>query len=466
MGDDFSQVGSLIGLGPSRITESELISSQADFFTPPVVDHTVQFNRECVYQPMQSLNQAGPLSFVIPGESGLFIDPSTFRLCGKFKVSKLKTGTTGEWENIPDGEAKDNLSVVNLIGSSLFSNITCTLNGVNVSFVETTNTHYKAYLQSICTYGSDAVTTHMEASGFVMDKPGFDEFTTNSAYSVRGKWMDKSSTVDFASWVHCDVLETDRLLTDNMGMTLNFHRARPEFFMKIKASANNTKYKFELTALELRVKKVQLHPKISNEIERRMANGERMRYPITRSQIKIFNVAKGQQNINWSNAIFGQMPYMVCAAMVDQAAFNGDLQKNPYNFQHFNVNDVWYTYNNYDLPQGHYKPDWTGEHGCTKEYRMVNDQLHGGRKNSGDQITYELFKNGCTIWPLDLTPDSCAGYHRHNMGSGTLSFNATFSQPLAKGITVLLYAAYFDEYQIDGNRVVYAVTDDKVQAIG
>ena len=452
------------GLGPARITEEELINSAADFFAPPLLDDSVVLSRECTYHPMQSLNQQGQLTFVIPGEAGLFIDPSTFRLVGKIRVLQLDT-TTNKLKAMGDADTdKNKVSISNLIGTTLFQGITCTMNGTNVSFVETTHVHYKSYLQNICTYGSDAAATHLVASGFKMDTAGSFDTLTAGGNADRAGWVNKSAVIGFSSWVHCDLLETNHYLPDNMGMTLNFTRNK-DYWLLLTAATDKDKYHIVIDELEIRVKKVQLVARIANDIERRLNAGQRLRYPIVRSQIKILNVAKGSPHFNWPNAIFGQLPFMVCCGMVEQTAYAGDVTKNGVNFQNFTVNDFWYVKNNYDLPAQHYRPDW-GSRGYLREYRQMNDYLHGGRANAGDQITPALFKEGCTLFPMDLTPDSCAGFHRHNIGSGTLSVNANFTTALPNAITVILYACYYDEYQIDGDRIVYAVTTDKATPIG
>ena len=450
------------GLGPAKTTEEELINSAADFFAPPLLDDSVELARECVYHPMQSLNQQGQLTFVIPGESGMFIDPSTFRLVGKIKVKTISDNNT-----VIDNPntSNDKVSICNLIGTSLFSGISCTMSGTSVSFIETTHIHYKAYLQNICTYGTDATKTHLVASGFEMDEAAkFNASDNGGGFKKRAAWVNGSKTIGFSSWVHCDLLETNHYLLDRMGMTLNFTRNKDDWVL-LAADDFKGKIFLEIQSLELRVNKVQLLPKIVNSIESRLAMGHRVRYPIVRSQIKIMNVPKGSTHFTWPNAIFSNLPFMLVCGMVDQGAYSGELAKNGFNFQHFKVTDFWYTKNNYDMPAAHYKPDWDNRAHLV-EYRMVNDYLHGGRANAGDQITAELFKSGCTIFPLDLTPDRCAGFHRHDIGSGTISVNATFNAGLTNNITVILYACYYDEYQIDANRVVYAVTADKATPIG
>jgi hypothetical protein len=92
----------------------------------------------------------------------------------------------------------------------MWENIQILLNGANVSFVTTTNTHLKAYLETILTFGYDASCTHLTAAGFCMDTAGkFDE--PMSAVNVeRRTWRALSSEVGFSSNIHVDILSVPR----------------------------------------------------------------------------------------------------------------------------------------------------------------------------------------------------------------------------------------------------------------
>ncbi len=92
----------------------------------------------------------------------------------------------------------------------MWENIQILLNGANVSFVTTTNTHYKAYLETILTFGHDAARTHLTAAGFCMDTAGKFDDPDSVANKERRTWTALSAEVGFSSNVHVDVLSVPR----------------------------------------------------------------------------------------------------------------------------------------------------------------------------------------------------------------------------------------------------------------
>ena len=92
------------------------------------------------------------------------------------------------------------------------------------------------------------------------------------------------------------------------------------------------KVKMEDVALFVRkVKVVQL-----NHIRGR----ERMsaKYPVCRVETKVFSIPKHNMMANQENLFLGQLPKRLVIGMVENKTFNGDNDKNPYNFKHFDVN--------------------------------------------------------------------------------------------------------------------------------
>jgi hypothetical protein len=100
-------------------------------------------------------------------------------------------------------------SIGNLAASSMWENIQILLNGANVSFVTTTNTHLKAYLETILTFGHDASRRHMTAAGFCMDSGNFNN-PKSEGNKARRAWTALSAEVSFSSNIHVDVLSVPR----------------------------------------------------------------------------------------------------------------------------------------------------------------------------------------------------------------------------------------------------------------
>ena len=62
------------------------------------------------------------------------------------------------------------------------------------------------------------------------------------------------------------------------------------------------------------------------------------KYPLCRVETKVFSFPKHNMMANQENLFLGQLPKWIVIGMVENTTFNRDKNKNPYNFQHFDVN--------------------------------------------------------------------------------------------------------------------------------
>jgi hypothetical protein len=185
---------------------------------------------------------------------------------------------------------------------------------------------------------------------------------------------------------------------DNMPIQITFSK-RPDNFLilngpDIETSDNATSkkiftkdanvYRVVLTELELRVKKIQIRQELSVDLDRKLSGGARMRYPLTRTELKSYTIASGSSSFIWSNALLGRMPFTLVSGLTTQDSFTGSPTKNGFNFGNHKCKEFWYTVNNVDYPTIHYRPEWSNLT-YRKEYRMTVDGLQG-LGNNGSQL--------------------------------------------------------------------------------
>ena len=99
-----------------------------------------------------------------------------------------------------DGTPVDNgtdYSIVNLFPHSLFSQVDLEIDGVNLSSQDNLYP-YKAYLESLLTYGHDAKFSHLTTEHFVKDTPG--QFESRSSGN-RGYVGRKKETFQSQSYL-------------------------------------------------------------------------------------------------------------------------------------------------------------------------------------------------------------------------------------------------------------------------
>jgi hypothetical protein len=91
-----------------------------------------------------------------------------------------------------------------------------------------------------------------------------------------------------------------------------------------------------LTELELRVKKIQIRQELSVDLDRKLAGGARMHYPLTRTELKSYTIVSGSSSFIWSNALLGCMPLTMVAGLTTHESFTGSPKKNGFNYGNHN----------------------------------------------------------------------------------------------------------------------------------
>jgi len=118
------------------------------FVRKPKQSSTLETN-ETIYRPIASVDQTD-LEFVIPGDSDTYMDLDL----KMFVKGKLQT------EDNADLPETDYTAVVNNLLYSLFSQCTIYLNSTQIT--QATELYpYRAYIETLSTYGNDAANAHL-----------------------------------------------------------------------------------------------------------------------------------------------------------------------------------------------------------------------------------------------------------------------------------------------------------------
>lgn len=468
------------GVGPLTESHNDAVAGSLDLFQATVQEKGIESSRENCFKPSIT-NSEGPFEFHIPKEGKLYPDMSTARLVGSFKV--MKVNPSGALENLSDS---DELSIVNNAPMSLFKAVETSIQNVNVSYISTPKAHYKNYLTTALSYGTDAVNTHLAASRWLMDTPGIFEWsqieedqevevemrekpaeqaaegTTPpakkkylmtkphklSALEERAKWIKNSQSVDFACPLVSDLFGASRLLPPNVDIRIKFTRSSDDLVLITKKDDTNN-YRIVIQDLSLYLTKMIVNPLVVKKHEQMLASGQRCKFPVIRTTIKTQGqFGPNQTFLHLSNIYTGRLPSCILVFLVDTEAYNGSRHKNPYLFEHFDLSEVSFRVNGVQLPAVPYTPDFKKKL-YSRMYRGFFDHLGVHYGPASHQISKELYANGFTVTPLDLSPDLCLQYHTHKDISGDMSLTMKLETPPLKPVSVVTWASFADTLYID-----------------
>jgi len=169
---------------------------------------------------------------------------------------------------------------------------------------------------------------------------------------------------------------------------------------------------------------------------------------------KSFTIPQNYLDMNHEKLFSGQLPTRIVIGLVDNRAFNGSRERNPFNFAHFNLHEIGLYL---DGQQQHalrpIQPNFaTGEY--TRAYNII---FAGTGKLGADEglfITRDEYANGYSLYAFDLTADLGEDDHFSLVRQGSVRLALKFSQALEATVTVIAYAEFENVIEIDRNRNV------------
>ena len=110
----------------------------------------------------------------------------------------------------------------------MFISLSVSLNGKPVTLHET-NYFYKAYLEKLWNYGSNASGPHLTSRFWCLDSSAADGTLMaekeNKGYATQLNYLSKSQTVELYGKLHADLFNSDRMLVNGVDMNIRLTRA-------------------------------------------------------------------------------------------------------------------------------------------------------------------------------------------------------------------------------------------------
>lgn len=424
------------------------MKSELDLFTVPKLQTSALKTEEIPYKPLASLDNASTLEFLSVGQGDTYRDLSNIYL--KLQCKVVKSDKT----HYVEADAAE-VGLVNNVLHSLFQQVTIYLGNRAIS-VSDNNYAYRAYLESLLNYGSDAMDTHMESCGFYVDTPGqLDNLLAkqNLGLDKRKANYAKSATVELIGKIHSDMMNQQKFLLNNVDLRIVMSLNKPEFYT-LETPARSSQ--IVITDATLFINHVTISPSVLVSHERVLAKSNAF-YPYTRVECKSYTVAAGSMSLSLDNVVIGTIPRFILFGMVENEAYIGSRAKNPFNFQHFNINLFYLTINGSQVPMQPLTFDF--DKTPPQSMRAYSNLFKSINMNAYDRanvVTKSFFDNGAFLLGFDLTSDLSASSDCTSlMNQGTIRIEGRFGKALPKTITCLIYCEYDAICEIDRLRNVY-----------
>ena len=418
--------------------------SELELFTTPPVNASMEKGEFISHQPVSTLTSTAPIEFHIPGSVEEYIALGRTQLYLKVRVCNADNSAYA---------AATQCSPVNLLLHSLFSQ-------VDVKFRDTlvtpsVNTYaYKSYLETLLSYGVGAKQSQKTIEGWYPDTGADGDDvnganTTNTGLEKRTALAATSRTFELMGRPHVDVLHQDRYLIPGVSMGFKFIRSSAAFHLMGDGNA----YKVVIEDATMFVRKVKLNPSVSVEHAEMLNNDKHVKYPVRRGIATTFTIGNGLASFNRESVISGQLPRRIIVGFVENTAFNGHRDKNPFNFKHFNLNHLSLSSGGQNFPSQPLKPNYgNGEYMLAYNSLLTGLGLNNADKGLG--IDRESYLHGNVLYAFDLTADMAEGAHVDPIHYGSIRVEASFANAFPHAINAIIYSEYDNVLQIDRARNV------------
>ena len=441
----------------------EVLKSELELFAVPPTQTSVEQTRFVKYYPTTSLDRGGPITFTIPSSAKEYIDGRKIFLYMKTRIldessESLKKQKSAQDATIPDASV---VFPINYFGATCFKTVDLYINGTNCSANDTLY-GYRAYLETLLSYGRAAKDEQLKASFFYKDESPFNDTSNNVTktdedqsknFGAVERFQRSKFSTPFETYarVHTELFMQNKLLIGNVEINLRFHRADPSFALMAKLATK--RYVISIDEAVLYV----CHKKISDSIrEAHMLTlqSKTIKYPIRKVQMKFFTRGPNRADISEANICNGTLPRRIVFGLVDSEAFSGIYQKSPFNFEHFKLSTLSLRKNGEHVPFQELHLDFSKNCSLQGYMALLEGTSHLFRDTSIDIAPFEDYKSGYALYSFLLCPDHEEGSNVHLIEQGNISLELKLAEASSKSITIVCYLEFDSICEIDHNFAV------------
>lgn len=441
-----------MSFGKIHQQSKDTVSSALDYFDVPATNTSVLDGTTVSIGPVRNAN-GSMVDFQYRTDAFTHIDGRNSYLHVQCKVKKA------DGSNIPANLDQCKVMPVNNFMHSLFQTLELTLGGHHINYDP--NYAYTAYQENLLSYGRDYKRTVGKSFLWVEDETGVVDTEDigddeKADVKVRKSLIANSATVDMVGSLNIPFLRQDRYIHPDTEVSIRLTRTDPTFCL-IKTEEDDTNYKIEIEKCELHLRLLKVHPSIINSHNALLASGSTIKYPLNKVTTQMFTVAQGKQSERINVVINQQKPKRMFFAFLDHDAKNGDYNKDPFKFKHYNLSSIVLDVDGQPLPSKPIKMSFAEK--TFSEPFFLLAQATGKSLVNGDLgVTRDQFANGYAIFAFDLTPDLCEGAGVHLIKNSTITLDVSFAEPLAGTISIFMYSEQDELLEVDLEKVVHRLS--------
>ncbi len=209
------------------------------------------------------------------------------------------------------------------------------------------------------------------------------------------------------------------------------------------------------TEIYLQVAYVKPSPGVLMGVGHALEKNHKALYPFTRSELRTFNIPEQYQDIYLDNIFQDIVPSLIMVGLVDGRAKNSSFNKNPFNFQPYDVRQVGISVDGAYVPGLPQKVNFDNGQNYVAAYK----NFMGCHRTSADNvgITLAQFKDGFTLFTFSLQNEAGGDDPEKNLAlvrHGSVRLEMIFGTKLPHTVSIVVYCEYPSMFTIDKVRRV------------
>ena len=442
------------GFGINSLSRDEMTSDKFDYWSPIVFENGIKKSYDIELRP-QSVGNDGPYEFNFQLDNKKFIDMSTFTINGRMGIQILDEASNKYVRITNENAAK--IGLINNCYQSLFSGVTVKINDTEIGDSSLNSYPYSTYLQTLLGTSSSQNINHVNIargfikdSGFNMENPKTD---VPSTFLQRVRPFKENDYNDFMIELHNDACNMEKYLPPGTKISITLRRSEDDFVLWVAESEKEKKIRIVLEDIHLKVKLLEVNDVVlTNHYKLCEKNPLHIKY--TKNVLKTFTSPKGSFDMSHHNLFYGNnLPNRLYIMFVEQEAFNGNITKNPFNFETANVRECSLLVNSIHEPS----PPYVYEKNKTEKalyFSFLENTGKSAFELDSVDVSFSDFTNGYFILAFDRSPAKDNGLLNYYPESGQIAVNVKCNQAIEKNYMVVVFASYSEKLIFVEDKVV------------
>ena len=415
--------------------------SELDYSPSELVQTQIEYGYNIEITPHNSIIHGNNIIFHIEGGTD-WIDLANTFLKVEIRVSQA------------DGVAIDDsveTSIANNVLHSIFSQVQVKLKDTVISH-PSSNYSYRAYLENMLNFSPAAKYTWMQTQGWYQDESSKFETAENKGFKSRKALIAGNKILSLKGRLCTDISAQPLLIPSQTDVNFTLTPQRPEFAILRLGTADTKSYKIEILSALLNVRKVKLYPSAVNDFEKSISKNP-VRLPISQIKVSTISIPRGLSTYTQNSLFHGSIPNYLLIGFLDNAGYSGNYGKNPFLFQHMDLNHIQLKVNDRLVPTVPFTPDF-GDEKIIDSYESLFSVVGKRNQDWSNGLTVEDYVGGTALYGFVLNEDTLCRHDSSSSGLGHVGISVKFGTSLAQTVTMIIYSSVQASVIIDQYRNV------------